>query len=235
MIIEVASPGVRKWALVLRQADRGRATAGRRENEDESSDGSDASATGLLFGAVLAFAMLVGPSSSQAAASCSVSGATLTVAMNADGDAATISRALGGAFEITGTGLGSTDCGGATVSNIDTVNVTVSGAGNDGTGDAQTLTIDLSNGQFAPGLTAEGAGTSEIEFIVDLGLGTTDSIVVTGSSLVETIAVSGATGTFDLNGDADAVADISPSNVESRTINGNAEMTASLPRPRRSP
>jgi Ca2+-binding RTX toxin-like protein len=75
-------------------------------------------------------------------------------------------------------------CGTATVSNTDLVLVSGGGAG-------EVFTIDLSGGQFAPGLTAEtDGGNSEIEFLVTLGTeatlrvagGTGDDAITAGTA-----------------------------------------------------
>jgi len=50
--------------------------------------------------------------------------------------------------------------------------------------------IDLSGGPFAPGLTDEGDGGSEIEFIVDMGPGTLDELRVVGTSNADDLALS---------------------------------------------
>ena len=62
-------------------------------------------------------------------------------------------------FHISSEDTDATHCG-ATVNNVDTVEI-------DAAGGAERITLDLSNGQFAPGATAEGSGTSEIEFTSD--------------------------------------------------------------------
>src|SRR6478736_215673 len=56
-------------------------------------------------------------------------------------------------------------CQTATVKNTKTI-YAITGAG------SQTLDIDLSNGQLAPGAGAESKGASEIEWAVDVGDGT---------------------------------------------------------------
>ena len=64
-------------------------------------------------------------------------------------------------------------CGAATVTNTDTITV-----------DAPTdsiLLIDLSGGAFAPGIAAEGDGSSEIE-VSEVGSGDLDTVKVTGGS-----------------------------------------------------
>ena len=103
-----------------------------------------------------------------ASSGCSKNGATVSIVMT--GGAVTIGRS-GTSFMVTGSGIGDPTCGGATVNNVDTVEVT-GAAGN------ESLTIDQSVGPFAPGLTAEGTGVSEIEFQqINLGAGT-DSLTV---------------------------------------------------------
>lgn len=84
----------------------------------------------------------------------------------------------------------------ATVTNTDTVSITGVPMGN------ESLTIDLSGGAFAPGVTTESSGISEIEFpAVDLGDGA-DSLVIVGSSGADDISFSA--GGIDLTGDGDA-------------------------------
>jgi Ca2+-binding RTX toxin-like protein len=102
-----------------------------------------------------------------------------------------------------------TNCGTATVKNTDTVYV-ITGDG------AQGLTIDLSNGAFAPGATSEGSGVSEIEFEVDLGAGT-DSLSIVGGSGNDRIWFPG-NGAVRLNGDTDA--DVDLTGVENRYVYG---------------
>src|SRR5687767_4180469 len=62
----------------------------------------------------------------SAVASCSIAGAVLNINLSADNNNVGIIR-NGASFGVNGTSLASTDCGGATINNIDTVNVTVSG------------------------------------------------------------------------------------------------------------
>ena len=65
------------------------------------------------------------------AATCSYDGATTTVTVDVpdSSDTVDIGRTVAGAFDVSGTGLAPTDCGGATVDNTTTVNVTASGGG----------------------------------------------------------------------------------------------------------
>ena len=69
--------------------------------------------------------------------------------------------------------VGVTPCGAATTLLTDTIVV------NGSTG-AENVTIDLSGGQFAPGVAVEGSGLSEIEFVVDLSTGVLDRVTVIG-------------------------------------------------------
>ena len=145
---------------------------------------------------------------------CSRAGSILTVNVTA---AVTIGRS-GASFNVTGDGNPDPGCGGATVNNIDTVNV-------NGTGADQALTIDLLNGRFEPGLTPEGSGLSEIEMNVSLGAGT-DSVLVNGSNGADKYRF-GTTGS-DLNADLDGD-DLVLNSVEALTVNGaggNDQLTA---------
>jgi subtilisin family serine protease len=138
--------------------------------------------------------------------SCSRSGATVSVTL-ASGAAATIGRS-GTSIAVNGLGLGDPSCGGATVSNTDTINV-------QGGGGNESLTIDLAAGAFAPGVTTESSGTSEIEFVAGLGAGT-DQLTVIGSSAADKLRL-GTTGA-GLNGDSDA--DVTISGVETYRLAG---------------
>jgi Ca2+-binding RTX toxin-like protein len=102
-------------------------------------------------------------------------------------------------------------CQTASVNNTNTVYVITD------TG-TQTLTIDLSDGPFAPGATAEAAGTSEIEFEVDLGAGT-DGINVYGGGGSDKLAFQGTTKLL-LNGDADS--DVHLLSAENRWLYGGS-------------
>jgi Ca2+-binding RTX toxin-like protein len=95
-------------------------------------------------------------------------------------------------------------CGNARVTNTKRIDVT-SGDG------AQTFEIDVTEGPFAPGVGSD-PGTSEIEFVVDLGAGT-DVIQVDGGGAVEHVAFVGSAA-MKLNGDADT--DVSLTGVDRR-------------------
>ncbi|HEX6844086.1 MAG TPA: calcium-binding protein, partial [Actinomycetota bacterium] len=105
--------------------------------------------------------------------------------------------------------VGTTDCG-ATNAEADTVSVTGDDAGD------EYLQIDESQGGgFSPGLTAEGAGTSEIEINVDLGDGA-DEVAYVGTSGAEDVEMT-ATG-LDLYDDGDT--DITVTDVETVDLVG---------------
>lgn len=111
---------------------------------------------------LLALAALGGPAGApaSAAASCSYDDPSGAVAVVLDGTPAVLARGTGPGAAIT---LDGVPCGTATVGTAETV--TVSGAVGD-----DDLTLDLTNGALAPGLTVE-AGVSAIETAVDLGDG----------------------------------------------------------------
>ena len=156
----------------------------------------------LITGLVL----LATPPPAAAATTCAFAGSTATVSMSAAGDTGSI--AVGTAGRIM---LASAQCGTATTANTDTIVVN----GNTG---AETLTIDLSGGAFEPGLTAEGTGTSEIEFSLDLGTGVLDRITITGGPGNE--AITFGTSGMALNGDSDV--DATVTGVELGTVNASA-------------
>ena len=145
--------------------------------------------------------LVIGAQPVSALVTCSFSASTLTVTL-ASGDSATISRTADGTFSVVGSGYGGDpDCvpgpGAATVTNVARVVI----EGDDG---PQTVTIDQSNGPFEPGAGVAEAGTSEIEFDVNLGDLLTDdgdSLTILGQPVADTIVV-GSEG-VNLNGDDD--------------------------------
>lgn len=137
---------------------------------------------------------------------CSKAGSTLTVDISS-GESVTIKRS-GTDFDVSGRGISDPTCGGATVNNIDTVDVT-------GANGTETLILDLSGGSFAPGATTEAAGVSEIEFNLALGEGT-DSLRVVGGADADKVTL-GRIGA-KLNGDTDV--DVSHIGVERFTASG---------------
>jgi Ca2+-binding RTX toxin-like protein len=105
---------------------------------------------------VLAAAELAAPA---IAATCVLAAPTVTLTV---GDAET-ARIVRVGDEITLDGAAGS-CGGATVSTIDTISLTSTGAPTE-------VAIDLGGGVFAPGLTDEGDGGSEIEITVTVSGG----------------------------------------------------------------
>jgi Ca2+-binding RTX toxin-like protein len=96
------------------------------------------------------------------------------------------------------------------VNNVDRVNV-------NGTSGSESLTLDLSGGQFSPGFTPEGSGISEIEFQLDLLAGN-DGLVIQGGAGVESIRL--GFGGVNVNGDDDA--DLTLAGLEQAIVNGGA-------------
>src|SRR5687768_11928140 len=130
----------------------------------------------------------------SATATCASVGAAVNITLVA-GDAVTIGRDVAGNFAVSGTGLSPTTCGGATVANRDTINVT-------GSGGNESVTIDRTEGSFEPGVVNEAGATDEIEFVINLGAGSGDSLTVIGLDSADLITV-GSDG-INLN-DADDV------------------------------
>ncbi len=186
-------------------------------NRDESRSVPSRSirVSSILVTLALAFALIIPLAPpAVAAASCSydVDTTVVTVNLPLDGDSITMARTtdtVDAPFVVSGTGLGTSDCGGATTRNVNSVNVT-GGNGN------QTLTLDLRTGPFEPGDEPE-PGVAEIEFNIDLGndnAGTTGDKLeviapadnrdpILGLCLLKTNYVFGANG-VNLNGDDDA-------------------------------
>ncbi len=155
----------------------------------------------------LCLALLATPPPAGAVAGCVFAGSTATVLMPVVNDAASIS--VGTGVNLGRIMLGAAPCTTATTANTDTIVVT----GNTG---AEPLTIDLSGGPFAPGLTPEGAGTSEIELTVDLGTGVLDRVTITGGPGNEAIAF----GTLGIALNSDTDVDVTLAGVELGTVNG---------------
>ncbi|MGH2686367.1 MAG: proprotein convertase P-domain-containing protein, partial [Actinomycetota bacterium] len=105
-------------------------------------------------------------------------------------------------------------CGEAGVANTERISVLDASAGD------SNVTIDLSGGAFAPGLTDEPGDSDEIELDVDLG-GGVDQLTVLGGATGDHLA---ATGPLGLNLNADEVtgvdADVNLVAVEMSTFSG---------------
>ncbi|HEX8104190.1 MAG TPA: hypothetical protein VF533_16345 [Solirubrobacteraceae bacterium] len=145
------------------------------------------------------------PGGAAAASTCSFDAAAAKLTVNyASGATARISRTALGAIQVDGV-----TCGSATVRTVDTIVAT------GGTG-VQQLIVDMTNGQFAPGKTAEtGTGAvSEIEIVVDGGSGAEfplgDEVRIRGGAGAGTWTFSGQDAL--LNGDTDA--DVTTTDVE---------------------
>jgi len=146
----------------------------------------------LFLLATTTSAFLWQAANAQALVSCGYDAAFhgVSVSLTADTDSATLVRS-GDAISVNGA-----NCGAATVNNTDTIWIS-GGFG------SRSLTIDLSGGQFAPGATAESAGTSEIEIFSDLGPDPSlDSVIISGGAGADNIRV--GTNGVNLNGDDDA-------------------------------
>lgn len=137
---------------------------------------------------------------------CSKNGTTVDVALGTTGDAS-ISRS-GNDFNVSMTGLTDTTCGGATVANVDLVDI-VGGTG------ANNMTINLSGGQLEPGAATEGTGLSEIELDVDLSSGT-DKFTLQGGVSNEFLDAT-STG---IKTDSDADDEITLTGVNTTEIRG---------------
>jgi TolB protein len=138
---------------------------------------------------------------------CSRVGTLLNILMPAN---SSVKVGLNGTnFAVTVNNIPDPGCSSATVNNVDTVDIRGSSPG------ADTLTLDLSTGQFAPGATPEGSGISEIEFQLDLLAGN-DELIIQGGTGVEKITL--GSGGINVNGDNDA--DLTPTSVEHVTVNG---------------
>ena len=170
-----------------------------------------------LLLAVLAPFLLAG-APAGAVVNCTFGAGTVTVTITAPNETATIARTASGQIQVDGA-----QCGTATVTNTD--KITVAGALG-----AQTARIDLANGGFGPGATAEGTGTSEIEFEIDLMTGneTTvqpDRVSITGTGAADTIRM----GTLGINANGDDDPDITgPAGGATATIRAEAYEVSGL-------
>ena len=181
----------------------------------------------LVRASVIGFALLLVPSllfagaPAGAVVNCTFSSGTVSVTITAPNEGATIARTAGGQIQV-----GGVQCGTATVTNTD--KITVAGALG-----AQAARFDLANGGFAPGATAEGTGTSEIEIEIDLMTGneTTaqpDSVSITGTGAADTVRM----GTLGINANGDDDADITgPAGGGTSTIRAEAYDIAGLAGP----
>ena len=134
-------------------------------------------------GAAAGVALLIvsGSARAQSPATCSFDAATAAVTIAVDGVTANVSRTAAGIIRLNGVA-----CGGATVTNTDTIQIAAS---------PRAAAVML-QGHYAPGKTAEPAG-SEIEIALT---GITNLTLVTGGG--DDVLVYTGTGT-DVGGDGD--------------------------------
>jgi Ca2+-binding RTX toxin-like protein len=133
---------------------------------------------------------------SRAAVVCQLTGSTVSITLDTDGDAVFIRRdPEGTAIEYGSDGETFSQCDSATVANTDLVGITDTGSG---TGTFVTI---MDGASFAPGATDEGVGSSEIEFDLSLGDGP-DSATFVGSEQDDSYAA-GAASKVNLNSDSD--------------------------------
>ncbi len=182
-------------------------------NESRSAPSRSIGVSSILVALALAFAVFPVTSPALAAATCVFvpePDSVVNVNLPLDGDGVTMSVDADDKFVVIGTGLASTDCGGATTANVNSVSV-IGGNGN------QRLTLDLRDGPFEPGDEIEGpvGQVSEIEFNINLGndnAGTTgDKLEVLGppdddilGPCAGTTSYTFGTSGVNLNGDLDA-------------------------------
>ena len=137
---------------------------------------------------------------------------------------ATVTISAGGSATLSVSGgaivLDSTACADATVSNTDTIAVSAPSGSN------ESLTVDQSGGAFAPGATAEGTGTGEVEIETALG-DASDTITVLGTSGDDTIAVGQSGIGLSSDTDADVTFSPAPAAVEVRGQGGVNTLTGS--------
>lgn len=145
-------------------------------------------------------AALGGEAGAQTAPTCSFDPGTATLAVTVDGVAAALSVGGAGAIRLNGA-----ICPGARVTTTDAIAVN---------GGALADSVSLT-GSFAPGLTPEGTGGSEIEILLALG-GGADEVVVNLSGAADLLTFSA--GGIDTGSDFDE--DVTFTGVETIEING---------------
>jgi Ca2+-binding RTX toxin-like protein len=170
--------------------------------------GSVVAACALLFASAA-----VGVARASASSVCARTGATqstLQVSVGL-GQSVSIARDAGGNFVVTASdGIADPSCGGATMTNIDTVAVTDDPSG------SESVLLDMANGRFEPGKTHESTGVSEIEFTVALS-GSGDGLTVAGTGSGDVLRVGQSAGStnVNLNNDNDNDADVTLSDPAS--------------------
>jgi Ca2+-binding RTX toxin-like protein len=155
---------------------------------------------GQLFAIGTALWLGAGVAQAQTAPTCFYDSGTATVTVTVDGEPAIVSRNAAGAIRV-----GGVACDVATVTNTDMIIV-------NGGPLADRVTF---NGSFAPGLTAEDTGASEIEITLAMGDGN-DTAVVNFTDDPETILFTA--GGIDIGNDLDE--DITTAGVEAVRVYG---------------
>jgi hypothetical protein len=152
----------------------------------------------VVLTSLAALALFLAPPA--AAATCAFAGSTMTVTYAAND---TVTLAVSG----TAITMNGAACGAATTLNTNLITTAGTVTGN------ETLVISLTGGPFAPGLTVETTGTSEIELRADLGA-LNDVVVIVGTAGADSFDL-GTVG-INLNGDDDA--DLTIVTVESVVV-----------------
>jgi Ca2+-binding RTX toxin-like protein len=164
-----------------------------------------------ITAALACVAVSVWAAPAGATITCNYSGGThtMTVNMTDNNDSVSISRS-GATIQ-----WNFAPCnGGPNVTNTDTIVI-------NGAPGRQYVNIYLTGGPFEPGFTAEGAGTSEIEFQGSLQDGN-NFVYIEGTAGPDTLTA--GVGGINLNGDTDA--DVTTGGVEQRTMVGDADVDA---------
>lgn len=141
--------------------------------------------TGQILIVISAVCFSAGAALAQSAPTCEFDEGSATVTVTVNGQAANVTRNAAGTIRLNGV-----PCGAATVTNTDTIRL------NGG------VLVDsiIMTGDFAPGLTPEGDGASEIEMVVLLGEGK-DSVRFNNTSAADTLTFTA--GGIDVGGDGD--------------------------------
>ena len=135
--------------------------------------------------------LVMGQALPAEAVTCSFDGGARRVAIQLSGTS-TVTRGGGGEIVVDGTA-----CGLATTSNTDLIVV----SGTAGSGDM--LVVDVGQGQFEPGATAETQGTSDMEFEVKLEGDGGDSVAFSGGQNDDTLVVGDAGALLNADPDVD--------------------------------
>ena len=116
------------------------------------------------------------------------------LAVFADLEDVTFTRPGGDAINVAATSITDPTCSGSTVLNTDTIDV-------DGATGTESVTIDISGGAYAPGMTDEPGTTDEIEWSIDpIG-----ELAIEGSAVADTIRLGSSGINLSNDGDADVV------------------------------